>query len=505
MPQSSRMDDANWLTPAIAEILEQGAAPPSNAGVTREQTLALDKELNDLGTPAKVGNVRLTPSHTLFEVNPGGGLGRKPVTPMDIRRSMARIAEQHKDWTLGFLSELKEASKEGAVGILLRNDQHQPISLRRMLVRQSFRDYPSAMALALGLTLEEQLIIRDLASIGHLVIMGADNPKRHLLRSLLLTLVLFNTPAELRLAMVGAGSQAYNALSAMPHMLGRLLTSPEDGQRLLDGLTKEAQRRQQYIQDNNVSSFDAYNSRLREQGTTPLPRIVVLIDAISDESWKSNPERWLPTLQMLLTLGKDVGIHILLVNETTSLPEDIQIPTQIVMRSMANEVVEKLKDFPKPNLRFVDAFVVEPDQVTPVELCVVTEKDITLTVDYWKQVALKRKQESPAAAPTPDVSARTGVTSVFRGDSEAARFLASRENQATAQTVVNPNSLLQHASALAAYLGWIGSGALRDVLGVSETEAQTLISALQAAGVVEQGDSAILRFVRLSDNPLQNK
>jgi hypothetical protein len=503
MPQLfSRMDDANWLTPAIAEILEQGAAPPSNAGSIREQTVILDKELSDLGTPVRMGTPRLTPSHTLFEAQPtSGGLGRKAITPMDIRRSMARIAEQHKDWTLGFLSEVRDAGREGSVGILLRNDQHQPISLRRMLVRNTFRDYPSAMTLAMGLTLDDQMIIRDLANIGHLVVVGSDNPKRHFIRSLLLTLVLFNTPAEMRLAMVGAGCQAYSALSALPHMLGRLLTSPDDGQRLLDGLTKEAQRRQQYIQDNNLASFDAYNARLREQGTTPLPRIVVLIDSISDESWKSNPERWLPTLQNLLANGREVGIHILLVSETTTLPEGIDIPTQILMRSLANEVIEKLKDFPKPNLRFVDAFVVEPDQINPVELCLVTEGDITRTVDYWKEAGLKRKQESPAAAPAPDVSARTGVTGVFRGDSEAARYLASRENQTTAQAV-NPNSLMQRASALAAYLGWIGSGALRDVLGVSELEAQTLISALQAAGVIEQGDSAVLRFIRLSDNPL---
>jgi hypothetical protein len=497
------MDDANWLTPAIAELLEQGAAPPNNAGSTRDQSRILEKELSDLNTPGRVMNPRLTPSHTLYPVRPeAGGIGRKAITPTDIRRSMARIAEQHKDWTLGFLAELQDS--EG-VGILLRTDQHQPISLRRMLVRPTFRDNASFLALALGLTLEEQMVVRDLVSIGHLLIAGSDNPKRHFLRSLLLTLVLFNTPAEMRLAMVGAGSQAYSALSALPHMLGRLLSSPEDGQRLLEGLTKEAQRRQQYLQDNNLASFSAYNARLVEQGTTPLPRIVVLIDSISDENWKAASERWLPVLQNLLDNGKQVGIHILLVSDSTNIPAGITISTQVVMRSLASEIIEKLKDFPKPNLRFVDAFVMEGEQIAPVELCVVTEGEITRTVEYWRKAALTRKQETPATAPTPVISASTGVTSVFRGDSEAARVIAARESQIAAQSaVVNNSSAIQRAGALAAYLGWIGVGALRDVLGVSDAEAQTLISTLQSTGVIEQGDSAVLRFIRLSENPLQS-
>ncbi|NWF68746.1 MAG: hypothetical protein HXY40_06655 [Chloroflexi bacterium] len=496
MPQLfSRMDDANWLTPAIAEILDQGAAPPNSP--TREQTRVLQQELNSLGTPARIINVRLTPSHTLFVARPesGGVLGgRKAITPQDIRRSMARIAEQHKDWTLGFLNDVQEA--EGTVGILLRTDQHQPVSLRRMLVRPTFRDNPSHLALALGLTLEEQMVIRDLGIVGHLLVVGADNPKRHFVRSLLLTLVLFNTPAELRLALLGAGCQAYNALVGLPHMLGRLLTSPEDGQRLLDGLAKEAQRRQQYFTERGADNLDTYNARLKEQGSTPLPRIALLIDSLSEETWHANRERWLPTLTLLLTNGAQVGIHLLLTHETGQLPEGLSMPTRVVMRAAANEVIDKLKDFPRPNLRFVDAFVMEGEQATPVELCIVSETETNRTVEYWRQTAAKRKQE---AAPTaPEVSAQTGVTGVFRSESDAMRYIAAQQNKPA-----DTGSYVQRGAALAAYLGWLGVGPLQDVLSLTEADARAVIGSLQAAGVLEAGDGAVLRFIRLADNPLQ--
>jgi hypothetical protein len=64
--------------------------------------------------------------------------------------------------------------------------------------------------------------------------------------------------------------------------------------------------------------------------------------------------------------------------------------------------------------------------------------------------------------------------------------------------------LVVQAMTLAAYLGWIGVGPLRDIFGVSVSEARSTIAALQRMGVVEEGSATILRFIRLADNPLDS-
>jgi len=100
----SRTDDAGWLTPSIADVLEQGAPPPGGDGSIRDHMLTIQRELADLETPAKIINVRSMPSYTLYVARPEtiGRLGsRRTVTPQEIRRSLARIVEQHPDWALG--------------------------------------------------------------------------------------------------------------------------------------------------------------------------------------------------------------------------------------------------------------------------------------------------------------------------------------------------------------------------------------------------------------------
>jgi hypothetical protein len=56
------------------------------------------------------------------------------------------------------------------------------------------------------------------------------------------------------------------------------------------------------------------------------------------------------------------------------------------------------------------------------------------------------------------------------------------------------------ARALAAYLGWLSIGPLRDVLELSEAEAHRVILDLQAGGLLEAGDGPIWRFTRLNSS-----
>ncbi len=166
-------------------------------------------------------------------------------------------------------------------------------------------------------------------------------------------------------------------------------------------------------------------------------------------------------------------------------------------------------------LRFIDAFLVSnegahgEDQITPIELCTVSKEDIQRLVAYWRQVSIQRSQESVPQE-------RTGFTGMLREVTEerqesaqipaspaAPRAVASTLARATSTLSGNTDErTLNQAQALAAYLGWMGLGPLRDVLGLSAAEARTVLETLQQHGVIERGDMTTLRFIRLAANPM---
>ncbi len=513
MPQLlSRRDETGWLTPSMADILKQGTAALPAEDLIRSQVNEIQQMLTELETPARIIDVRPSPSHILYIARPeivGRRSNRRPVTPAEIRRSLGTIAERRTDWTLGFLPKILDDDE--SIGILLRTEEHQPLKLRQLVIGNAFLHHQSTLALVLGVTVDQQMIVRDLTALKNLLIVGSDSARRHLIREILLTLGLFNTPAEMRFALVGENAKTFDDFSAAPHLLGKVVHEVEGGIRLLDGMLKESERRRQWFLEAQVESFQDYNVYLQRQNEPPIPRILLILDLLSDVGWQEAHERWIPTIYDLLVNGAKVGIHLLLTaTQQTDVPETLEnaLDTQFIMRSANPDLAENLKNFHSSALRFIDAFIIDKKQttvITPVELCAVGDDEIQRLTTYWRQMATQRAQD-------PKIQVRkTGLTDLLPEVDHEPRMAAPMPTRTRVGTLAKATQalssnvedrILGQAQALAAYLGWIGMGPLRDVLGLSSGEARAILAALQNLGIVENGDTPILRFVRLVDNPL---
>lgn len=497
MPQLfSRVDENHWLTPTIADILEQGSAMPLSEAEIREQITQLQNKLADLETPVKVIDILPTPSYTLFVAKPEsvGRLGnRRVVSPNEIRKSIGQIAEENRQWKLGFMPTVPD--NPDTIGILLRTDANVPLNMRRLMLRNVFRDSTSTLTTILGNTLSQQLILQDFAKLDGLLLIGTEGAKFHVLQNILFSLTLMNTPSEVRISVAGESGQALKPILNVPHLLGKMLTDPEDGIKLIEGFVKEADRRRAGFSEANVNNLDAYNVYLRNTQKTPLPRIFLVIDSASDERWMLTRDRWLAPLESLLRGGAKIGIHVLMTAsqlENAHVPNTLQsaFPIKILSRNVAGKYPERVEGFHGSLTRFIDAFILIGEEVTPIEVCAISEEEIERAVVYWQNAIQKRKGEVPQTA----VSGKTGVTQLLKMPTDA-------RSQAILDQLPNviPNIVMQQARALTAYLGWIGLGPLQDVLGLSEDEALQVIQALKETGIIEDTDNSILRFVRLAD------
>lgn len=517
MPQLlSRRDEVGWLTPSMADILAQRTAPLPPEDTLRDQVARIQQQMADLESPIRLIDILPSPSHNLLIARPEDRRNQQAAARVEIRRNLGKIAEQNPDWTLGFISQLPD--DEESVGILVRTPQHQPIKLRQVLLSNTFQHDDSTLAMTLGVTLEQQVIVSNLDQIGHLLVVGPENTRRHIIREALLTVVMLNTPSELRLALLGEGSQTYAEFSHTPHMLGKLLDNPDDGQRLLDGMTRELQRRYQWFQESQVETLDDYNDELLRRGETPLPRIIVVLSSLSDPAWQASSESWTPAAYDMIVNGARVGIHLFLTaDDPADVPDllDEVIDMRLVMRSVSPDLADNLPHLHSTALRFIDAFVVTrrpKPNVVPIELCTVGDQDIQNLVSYWRQLATQRSYETAARE-------RTGLTDLLPelegsglGASEPTRrATAPLPTRTRAGTLARATQLLtgegdeklvMQSMTLAAYMGWLGVGPIRDIFGVASREALAVIGVLQNMDVIEDGDGPVYRFLRLADNPL---
>lgn len=520
MPQLlSRLDAAGWLTPAIAEILDELPSLPHDERFRREQVSTILKRLNDVGAPVRMVRVGVFPSLTLYVVQPGTRRrgGGQPTSLEEIARQLPRLKEALEAESVGIVPNWRSSSEH--IGILVRMDEHHALRLRNLVLMPAFQSSEPNTSLALGMALDQQPVVRDLLTLPHLMLVGEGGHIGQLLRGLLLNLVLFSTPAEVRIAVMNLGGSESGrlpeVLSDLPHVLGRRLRQADESLKLLDGLVKECRRRQETLQQHAVDDLTAYHALADVTSDKVLPRVIVVMEDLLSAAWLELREQWVTLLDELLTSGAKVGIHLLMtahMADESALPEFLgrRVRSRVVLATSGN-VARLWKHSVPPPSTFIDGFLIEGDSaVTPLMIGVVSDAELTRVVAYWQRTEAQRASgQAATASEGQDISVLETSENLTPVAESATSLPAGRPVTAplpppdvlyrAAEALTPEDVKLARARALAAYLGWLAHGPLRDVLMMSYEDADVIIARLQAEGILESGDGPIYRFIRLDE------
>jgi DNA-binding transcriptional ArsR family regulator len=162
--------------------------------------------------------------------------------------------------------------------------------------------------------------------------------------------------------------------------------------------------------------------------------------------------------------------------------------------------------------QFMDAIM--PATQRAFELAAVSSDELTRVVTYWNNMKNRRNAEREsqgqplATGNTSLLSLREDMTPpALPSNIPASPLAVTLEMPATlpedssARLPIIPDRAVASARALAAYLGWLSVGALRDILGQSDSEARETLQILRKLGILEESDGPIWRFVRLGEPP----
>lgn len=531
MPQlRSQQDFANWVTPHPDTIFSHD----NEALISEKQIEHIRQVITEILSPinnkALVTVGRSMPNYLLFQI-------QSETAPIsDFCEEFINQLTEQSGWIVGVLPQ---PECDTTFDILIQTSEHRPMTLHQVLMRPPFRKTESPRSMVLGVTLEQQIIIRDLESLQHLIIAGDKGTTQNIMRGLLLTLLLSNTPSNLRLAFIGDEQATHPRLSKTPHTLGNFIGYPEHGIRLLSGMVREIRRRQTKIQKATCNAILDYNT---EYPQTALPHIVLVMDGLDSATWTAQQDKWLNNLSRILRDGSAVGIHVCLV--VPDIANDLlhplfaSIQTKVMARAIAKGYTRQINHFDESLWRFVDAIVVEDDVIKPIEVPMVTATDTRAIATYWHKNTEERLQSSPV-----NLSRIGGITSLFQKLQKenltptppipqpptasvlahAASVLSTKQASQTATSVAHDAEIttqielegtksvttqvtgvseeiniqmdmIRRAHALASYLGWLGRGPLMDILGLSLQEAELIIAILQARQILERSNTPTPRL-----------
>lgn len=179
----------------------------------------------------------------------------------------------------------------GVLAIEVGLSNPQPVYLLALV-----RDIPvlPPVTAILGLNLEGETYTLPLMApeVTHVLIAGTTGcGKTELLRTLLVSLALYNRQAHLQIALIDPKKRGLTPLDGLPHLVAPIATSPEDARELLNHLVEEMERRDR-------------------ENAPATPRIIIAVDEVGDLLATSDKdvER---ALVRLAQRGREAGFHII--------------------------------------------------------------------------------------------------------------------------------------------------------------------------------------------------
>lgn len=230
------------------------------------------------------------------------------------------------------------------VGLEVPNAKRQFITLGDMVSSHEFQDSKATLPMMLGASVVGTPVVKDLAETPHLLVAGTTGSGKSAgLNTMLISLLLKRSPAELRLILVDPKQLEFSIYKDLPHLITPVITDVAEKTSIaLNWCVEEMERRFKLMSLLGVRKLSEYNDLVKAekargssipdplwtpemgpvpQGLEPLPWIVVVVEEFADLMAQSarkkdkdkTPEGY---IARLTAKSRAAGIHLVLVTQT---------------------------------------------------------------------------------------------------------------------------------------------------------------------------------------------
>ena len=425
--KESRMVPANvsisspeqWQLPVVDLLDETIQVELSKAEVEKRARL-IEEALASYGVEAKVVQTNIGPTVTQFGVEPGWDKKYREVKDKDrygnsrvrteevsrTRVKVERITSLGNDLALALAapSIRMEAPVPGkaVVGIEVPNTSTGLVSVREVLESPAFKrvNAKTKLAIALGKGTGGEMAVADLAKMPHVLVAGATGSgKTVCLDTMIVSLLIHNTPDDLRFIMIDPKRVELIAFDGIPHLMNPVITESEKAVEILKWLVHEMDNRYRKLAQAKAHNIDAFNRNNRS--SKPMPYIVLVVDELADLMMVESDEVE-PLLCRLAQMGRAVGIHAVVATQRPSVdvitglikanfPTRISfaVASQVDSRTILDSVgAEKLLG--RGDMLYLTAELAKPRRL---QGCLTSQPEIERVTRFWGNQAKSQPPE----------------------------------------------------------------------------------------------------------------
>lgn len=254
---SAQVDAGDYELPDPDELLSDPTGPITRMSdeELKAQSDVLTRALMSFGIIGKVTEVRPGPVVTMYEFEPSPGT------------KVARIVNLADDLALGLkaisLRIVAPIPGKSVVGIEVPNMARETVSMKEVVMSETFTKARSKLTLALGKDIFGAPAIADLKTMPHLLVAGATGAGKSVgLNTMLLSILFSARPSEVKLLLIDPKMLEFSSYDGIPHLLRPVITDAKSAARGLGWVVAEMERRYKLLSEAGVRNIDAYNRKV---------------------------------------------------------------------------------------------------------------------------------------------------------------------------------------------------------------------------------------------------
>jgi S-DNA-T family DNA segregation ATPase FtsK/SpoIIIE len=311
-----------WKLPPKT-VLKRGDTRPADRALIDEGGRILAAALHQHGVDARLVGTTVGPTVTRYELElaPGVKVSRVTALSHDIAYAMASP-------DVRILAPIPGRS---AIGVEVPNRARQLVTLGDILLSPEAKAARGPLEVGLGRDIAGQAVMLDLSALPHVLIAGATGAgKSSCINSFVTSLLMRNTPDQVRLILVDPKRVELGAYNDLPHLLTPVVTNPKKAANALDWAVREMDLRYETLAEVGARDISGYNAMV-DRGDLPtpadpdihgkgyehLPYIVVVVDELNDLMMVAARDVE-ASICRIAQMARAVGIHLVIATQRPS-------------------------------------------------------------------------------------------------------------------------------------------------------------------------------------------
>lgn len=448
-------------------------SPKRNQSELQKNREILENTLEEFGIEAEVVEFAHGPTLTRYEIVLGPGVRVSRIKSLADNIAMSLAAHHVR----------VEAPIPGkaAIGIEVPNAVRSLVTLREVAENEQFLNHQSKLAVCLGKDVAGQNVYADLTQMPHLLIGGATNSGKSIaLATLITSLLMRNTPKDLRLVLLDPKRVELTLFDGIPHLMCPVVKDVEMMAATLRLVWKEMDDRYDLLSEAGARNIDMYNQKV--SFAEKLPYVVVVIDELADLMIQAANDVE-ASICRLAQLARATGIHLVIATQRPS----VDVITGTIKANVSSRVAFAVSSqvdsrtildcggaenlIGKGDMLFLPIGAAKPQRI---QGCYVSEAEIHEVCEHWRKQAKPHYSMDPVAA------------------------LAERHEARHAEHSANDDPLYADAVRWVAERGEASTSMLQRRFKIGFQRASRLLDTMEEHGVVGPRDGPRPRDVLIS-------